>query len=46
MFLLHNNAPAHRSTLVKDFLAKINVTTLEHRPYFSDMAAADFFPFP
>jgi len=30
-FLLHDNAPAHRSVLVKNFLAK-NVTTLEHPP--------------
>ena len=28
-FLLHDNAPAHKSILVKDFLAKNNVTTLE-----------------
>jgi hypothetical protein len=26
----HDNAPAHRSVLVTDFLAKNNVTTLEH----------------
>ena len=31
-FLLHNNAPAHRSVLVKDVLAKNNVTTLDHPP--------------
>jgi len=35
-FLLHHNAPAHRSVLVKDFLAKNNVTTLEHPPYSPD----------
>ena len=27
-FLLHENAAAHRSVLVKDFLAKNNVTPL------------------
>ena len=32
-FLLHDNAPAHQSILVKDFLANINVRTLEHPPY-------------
>jgi len=32
-FLLHGNAPAHRSVLVKDFLAKNKVTTLEHSPH-------------
>jgi len=29
-FLLHDNAPSHRSVLVKDFLAKNNVRRLEH----------------
>jgi hypothetical protein len=27
-FLLHHNAPAHRSILIKDFLARNNVTKL------------------
>ena len=29
-FLPHDNVAAHRSVLVTDFLAKNNVTTLEH----------------
>jgi aminoglycoside phosphotransferase (APT) family kinase protein len=29
-FLFHDNAPAHRTVLVKDFLSKNNVTTSEH----------------
>jgi hypothetical protein len=41
-FLLHINAPAHRSVLVKDFLAQNNVTTLEHPPYCPDLVAANF----
>jgi transposase len=41
-FFLHDNAPAHRSLLVKDFLAKNNVTTLEHPPYSPDLALAYF----
>jgi transposase len=41
-FLLHDNAPAHRSVLVKDFLAKNSVTTLQHLPYSPDLAPADF----
>jgi len=45
-FLHHDNAPAHPSVLVKDFLAKNNVTTLEHPPYSPDLAAADFYLFP
>ena len=32
-FLLHDNAPAHRPVLVKDFLIKKDVTTLDHPPY-------------
>jgi transposase len=36
-FLLHDNVPAHRLVLVKDFLAKINVTTLELSPYSPDL---------
>jgi transposase len=43
--LLHDNAPAHRSLLVKDFLAENNVTTLEHSPYFPDLVPVDFYLF-
>ena len=32
-FLLHDNAPAHRSVLVDDILAKNNVAELEHPLY-------------
>jgi hypothetical protein len=45
VFLL-DNAPAHRWVLVKDFLAKNNVTTLEHVPYSLALATADFYLFP
>ena len=44
-FLLHDNAPAHRSVLVKDFLTKNNVITLERLPYSPDQASADFYLF-
>jgi hypothetical protein len=37
-----DNAPAHWSVLVKDFLAKNNVTTLENFPYSPAVATADF----
>jgi hypothetical protein len=40
-FLLDDNAPAHRSVLVKEFLPKNDVTTLEYLPY-PDLAPADF----
>ena len=46
LFLLHENAPLHRSVVVKDFLAKNNVTTPEHTPYPHDLASADFYLFP
>jgi hypothetical protein len=45
-FLFHENAPAHRSVLVKDFLAKNNVTTLELPSYSLDLAAPDFYMLP
>jgi len=32
-FFLDDNDPAHLSVLVKDFLAKNNVTTLQHLPF-------------
>ena len=38
-----DNAPAHRSVLVKDFLAKTNVTTLQHLPFSHDPAPVDFY---
>jgi len=44
-FLLLDNAPAHRPVLVKDFLTKNNMTTLEHPPYSPDLATTDFYLF-
>jgi hypothetical protein len=40
------NVPAYRSVLAKHFLAKNNVTTLEHAPYSPDLAPADCYLFP
>jgi hypothetical protein len=45
-FLLHENAPVHRSVLVMHFLAKNNVTTLKYPPYSPDLAPADFHLLP
>jgi transposase len=42
-FLIQDNAPAHQSALMKDFLAKNNVTTLERPPYSLDVAAAHLY---
>jgi len=44
-FLFRDSVSAHRSVLVKDFLAKSNVTTLKRSPYSPDLAAADFYLF-
>jgi histone-lysine N-methyltransferase SETMAR len=44
-WFLCDNASAHRSVLVNDFLAKNNVTTLEHPPYSPDLAPADLYLF-
>jgi len=45
-FLLHDNALAHLSVLVKGFLAKKNVTVLDHPPYSPGLAADDFYLYP
>ena len=44
--LLHDNAPAHTSRVVTDFLKTKKVTVLPHPPYSQDLAPADFFLFP
>jgi len=41
-FLLHDDAPVHRSALIKDFLSKNVVTTQEHPQYSPDLSPADF----
>jgi len=45
LFPIHDNSPAHRSVLVKDFLAKNYVTTVGNRHYSHELAAADFYLF-
>ena len=44
--LHHDNAPAHSSLLVRDFLAKTNTTVMPQPPYSPDLAPSDFFLFP
>jgi hypothetical protein len=41
-FVLHDNAPAHRSVYVKHFSPKNNVATPKNLPY----SPADFYPLP
>ena len=42
-FLLLDNAPAHWSVLVKDLLAKNNMTTLEYLPFSPDLPAVNVY---
>ena len=44
--LHHDNAPAHSSLLVRDFLAETNTTVMPQPPYSPDLAPSDFFLFP
>ncbi|UYV63995.1 hypothetical protein LAZ67_2006278 [Cordylochernes scorpioides] len=43
--LHHDNAPAHTSLLVRDFLAKNNTLMMPQPPYSPDLAPCDFFLF-
>jgi len=45
-FLLHDNAPSHNATIVKQFLPQRKVTALDHPPYSPDLATYDYFLFP
>jgi histone-lysine N-methyltransferase SETMAR len=46
-WLLHlDNAPAHTSHVVREFLTKNNVTTVTHPAYSPDLAPCDFYVFP
>ena len=40
-FLLHDNAPSHNATIVKQFLAQRKVAVLDHPLYSPDLALAD-----
>ena len=44
--LHHDNAPAHSSCLVRNFLAKNETTVVPQTPYSPDLVPADFFLFP
>ena len=41
-FPLHDIAPSHRSVLVKHYIAKHHITTLQHPPYSPDLLPPDF----
>jgi len=42
-FLLHDNAPSHNTTIIKQFLVQQKVTVHDHPPYSPDLAHADYF---
>jgi transposase len=44
--LHHDNAPAHVSLLICEFLAKQETIVVPQAPYSPDLAPADFFLFP
>jgi hypothetical protein len=46
VFLLHDNAPAHKAASVCQFLTPKNVTTLYHPPCSPDLSQPDYFLFP
>ena len=46
LIIHHDNAPAHRSFKVLQFLAKNYMTVIPHPPYSPDLAPCDFFLFP
>jgi hypothetical protein len=41
--LHHDNAPAHTSLLIREFLAEHETTLVPQPPYSPDLAPADFF---
>ena len=44
--LHHDNAPAHTSLLVREFLTKNNMSTVPHLAYSPDLAPCGFCVFP
>ena len=45
-FLHHDNASAHTSLVVRQFLTSKNITVIPHPPHSPDLAPCDFFLFP
>ena len=46
MILHHDNAPAHTTLSVREFLATKQITVSEYPAYSPDLAPSDFFLFP
>ena len=44
--LLHDNAPAHKSATVQEYLKESGPNVLDHPPYSPDLSSCDFWLFP
>ena len=44
--LLHDNAPAHKSPMVQEYLKESGLDVLDHPPYSPDLSPCDFWLFP
>ena len=44
--LLHDNAPAHKSAMVQEYLKESVLNVLDHPPYSPDLSPCDFWLFP
>ena len=44
--LLHDNAPAHKSAAVQEYLKESGLYVLDHPPYIPDLSHCDFWLFP
>ena len=44
--LLHDNAPAHKSATVQEYLQESGLDVLDHPPYSPDLSPCDFWLFP
>ena len=44
--LLHDNAPAHKSVTVQEYLKESGLDVLDHPPYSPDLSPSDFWLFP
>ena len=44
--LLHDNAPAHKSATVQEYLKESGLHVLDHPPYSPDLSPCDFWLFP
>ena len=44
--LLHDNAPAHKSAMVQEYLKESGLDVLDHPPYSPDLSPCDIWMFP